>query len=175
MSGTSLKPAAPPNLTPRWRIVPRTPAGLVITAAAALALLLRGYAILRPGVLLGVAWYDDGVYFASALRLVNGVLPYRDFFFAQPPGIPLLLAPAALLAKVAGTDWGMAAARILTLLASTACVVTGGLLVRHPGGAGGDRDLRAARGLPGQRDDQPHDLHRAVGGAVLPGRRPRGR
>ena len=134
MSGTLLKPsAAPRDLPRRWRIVPRTPAGLVITAAAALALLLRLYAILRPGVLMGVAWYDDGVYFASALRLVSGVLPYRDFFFAQPTGIPLLLAPAALLAKAIGTDWGMAVARILTLLASTACVVIGGLLVRHRG------------------------------------------
>jgi hypothetical protein len=95
--------------------------------------LLRAYAIRRPGVLLGVSWYDDGVYFASALRLVNGALPYRDFFFAQPPGISLLLVPTALLAKAAGTDAAMAVARLLTLLVSTACVVTGGLLVRHRG------------------------------------------
>ena len=117
----------------RWGIVPRRLAGVVIAAAAALALLLRAYAIRRPGVLLGVSWYDDGVYFASALRLVNGALPYRDFFFAQPPGISLLLVPTALLAKAAGTDAAMAVARLLTLLVSTTCVVTGGLLVRHRG------------------------------------------
>ena len=70
-----------------------------------------------------MTWYDDGVLFGSSLRLVHGVLPYRDFIFAQPPGITLLLVPAALLAKVAGTAWGMAAARIPTLLASTAGVV----------------------------------------------------
>ena len=74
-------------------------------------------------MLLGVAWYDDGVYFGSALRLVQGAAPYRDFVFAQPPGITLLLTPAALLAKVTGTAWGMAVARILTVLASTAVVV----------------------------------------------------
>jgi hypothetical protein len=110
-----------------------TPAGVAIAAAAALALGLDGYQLLRPDMLLGVAWYDDGVFFASALRLVDGVLPYRDFYFVQPPGLTLLLAPSALLAKVLGTPWGMAIGRIMTLLASSACVVLGGLLVRHRG------------------------------------------
>jgi hypothetical protein len=110
-----------------------TPVGAVIAAATVLALGLRIYQLARPGELLGVAWYDDGVLFGSSLRLVHGVLPYRDFIFAQPPGITLLMVPAALLAKVAGTAWGMAVARILTLLASTAGVILGGLLVRHRG------------------------------------------
>ena len=105
----------------------------VIAAAAALALGLRAYQIAQPGALLGVAWYDDGVYFASALRLTQGAVPYRDFFFAQPPGITLLMTPAALAAKATGTAGGMAIARVLTLLASTACVILGGLLVRHRG------------------------------------------
>lgn len=129
-------PAGSPQDTPparRGGIFPRTPAGAVIAAATLLALVLRIYQITRPGVLLGVAWYDDGVYFASALRLVQGVIPYRDFVFAQPPGLTLLLTPAALAAKVIGTARGMAIARILTLLASTAAVVLGGLLVRHRG------------------------------------------
>jgi alpha-1,2-mannosyltransferase len=110
-----------------------TPAGAVIAAATLLALGLRIYQITGPGVLLGVAWYDDGVFFASSLRLVQGAVPYRDFVFAQPPGITLLLTPAALAAKVIGTARGMAIARLLTLLASTAGVVLGGLLVRHRG------------------------------------------
>src|SRR5215469_12154943 len=109
------------------------PAGWVIVAATLLALALRVYQLARPGELFGVAWYDDGVYFGSAVRLVHGVPPYRDFVFAQPPGITLLMVPAALLSKVTGTAWGMAVARILTLLASTAGVVLGGLLVRHRG------------------------------------------
>jgi len=110
-----------------------TPVSAVIIAATLLALGLRIYQLARPGELLGVAWYDDGVLFGSSLRLVHGELPYRDFIFAQPPGITLLMVPAALLAKVTGTAWGMAAARILTLLVSAAGVVLGGLLVRHRG------------------------------------------
>jgi alpha-1,2-mannosyltransferase len=137
VSGTLVEsPAgARPDFPTRWpwRLLPRTPVSVAITVATVLALGLRTYQILRPGVLLGVAFYDDGVYFASALRLVDGVLPYRDFLFAQPPGITLLLTPVALLAKGIGTARGMAVAKILTLLASTACVVLGGLLVRHRG------------------------------------------
>lgn len=109
------------------------PTGAVIIAATLLGLILRIYQLARPGELFGVAWYDDGVYFGSAVRLVHGVLPYKDFVFAQPPGITLLMVPAALLSKATGTAWGMAVARILTLLASSAGVVLGGLLVRHRG------------------------------------------
>ncbi len=115
------------------RVLRITPVSAVIMAATVLALGLRGYQLARPGQLLGVAWYDDGVLFGSSLRLVHGVLPYRDFIFAQPPGITLLMVPAALLAKVTGTAWGMAVARILTVLASTAGVILGGLLVRYRG------------------------------------------
>jgi hypothetical protein len=110
-----------------------TPAGAVIAVATLVALGLRAYQLSRPGELLGVDWYDDGVLFGSSLRLVHGVLPYKDFVFAQPPGITLLMVPAALLSKATGTAWGMAVARILTLLASSAGVVLGGLLVRHRG------------------------------------------
>jgi alpha-1,2-mannosyltransferase len=133
VSSAAGSPQDAPPARRRLHILPRTPAGAVIAGATLLGLVLRVYQITRPGVLLGVAWYDDGVYFASALRLAQGALPYRDFVFAQPPGITLLLVPAALLAKVTGTTWGMAIARILTLLASTAAVVLGGLLVRHRG------------------------------------------
>ena len=57
------------------------------------------------------------------------MLPYRDFVLVQPPGITVLMAPAALLSKVASTAWAIAAGRILTALAGTAAVVLGGLLV----------------------------------------------
>src|ERR1700758_5388618 len=109
-----------------------TPAVLIM-ALSALGLGLRLYLLLRPGYLLGVTEYDDGSYFGSAIRLVQGQLPYRDFVFVQPPGITLLMAPAALLAKVTGTAWGLAAGRILTMLAGTASVTLTGLLVRHRG------------------------------------------
>ena len=59
----------------------RRPAAVPVTVAAcaALALALRAYQLSRPGYLLGVTEYDDGVMFGNALRLVSGVIPYRDF------------------------------------------------------------------------------------------------
>jgi len=110
-----------------------TPVNLAIAAVTALALGLRLFYLTRPGYLLGVTEYDDGSYFGSAVRLVHGVLPYRDFVFVQPPGITLLMAPVALLAKVTGTDAGLAVARVLTMLAGAAGVMLAGLLVRHRG------------------------------------------
>ena len=38
----------------------------------------------------------------------------------QLPGITVLMTPAALLAQVTGTAWGMAVGRMLTVLASSA-------------------------------------------------------
>ena len=110
-----------------------TPVTLIIVAATLLALLLRLYQLSRPGFLLSVNEYDDGPYFGSAVRLVYGALPYRDFLIVQPPGITLLMIPAALLSKVTGTAWGMAVGRILTSLAGAASVALAGLLVRHRG------------------------------------------
>jgi alpha-1,2-mannosyltransferase len=110
-----------------------TPAGVVIALTTLLALVLRGYQLARPGHLLGVGDYDDGADFGSALWLVHGVLPYRDFVIVQPPGITLLMSPAALLSRLAGTAGAIAAGRILTALAGACAVLLGGLLVRHRG------------------------------------------
>jgi alpha-1,2-mannosyltransferase len=122
--------AAPPASRLAGTGVPVT---LVIVAATLLALILRLYWLSRPGFLLSVNEYDDGPYFGSAVRLVYGALPYRDFLIVQPPGITLLMIPAALLSKVTGTAWGMAAGRLLTAGAGAAAVTLTGLLVRHRG------------------------------------------
>ena len=111
----------------------RDPTTVVIAAATVLALGLRIYELSLPGYLFGLTEYDDGSYFGSAVHLVGGILPYRDFIFVQPPGILLLMAPVALVAKVTGTAAGMAIGRVLTMLASAAGVVLIGLLVRHRG------------------------------------------
>ena len=105
----------------------------VIAACAVAGALLRLYQLARPGYLLGVTEYDDGVQFGDALRLAGGVIPYRDFVVVQPPGSVLLMAPVAVLAKVTGTAWGLGVARLLTVAADTACIVLLGLLVRHRG------------------------------------------
>jgi alpha-1,2-mannosyltransferase len=76
-----------------------TPVNLAIVGFTLLGLGLRLYLLSQPGYLLGVTQYDDGPYFGSALRLVHGALPYRNFIIVQPPGITLLMTPAALLAQ----------------------------------------------------------------------------
>ncbi len=109
------------------------PLVLAIVVLTLAGLGLRLFYLLHGGFLLAVAEYDDGPYFGSAVRLVQGVLPYRDFVLVQPPGITLLMVPSALLAKVAGTAGGLASGRVLTVLAGTASIPLAGRLVRHRG------------------------------------------
>jgi hypothetical protein len=106
---------------------------VVILAGTLFALALRAYQLAQPGHLLGVGDYDDGADFGSALRLIHGALPYRDFIIVQPPGITLLMTPAAALSRLAGTAWAIGIGRMLTVAASAAAVAFGGLLVRHRG------------------------------------------
>jgi len=105
----------------------------VITIATLLAIGLRLYDLSRPGFLLGINEYDEGTDFGSAIRLVHGALPYRDFIMVHPPGITLLMVPVALATKAIGTDYGLAVARVVTALASAAAVPLAGLLIRHRG------------------------------------------
>src|SRR5215470_6938058 len=123
-------PAAQRGRRPAWL----TPVNVVIIIATLVGFALRlHFQAARPGFLLGVTEYDDGPYFGSAVRLVHGSMPYRQFVLVQPPGITLLMSPAALLSYWTGTAWGLAIGRILTLLAGTAGVALAGLLVRHRG------------------------------------------
>jgi alpha-1,2-mannosyltransferase len=110
-----------------------TPPGLAILAATALAFAVRLFTLTRPGFLTGISEYDDGVYLGAAIRLTQGALPYRDFAFVQPPGMLLLMTPAALVARATTTATALALARVLTVVASTACVPLAGNLVRHRG------------------------------------------
>jgi alpha-1,2-mannosyltransferase len=127
-AGTRTVPARP-DAAPAWPLR----SGAVIAVAAALGLGLRIFQLTRPGYLTGFTQYDDGVYIGNALRLVDGVIPYRDFAMVQPPGSMLLMVPAALLGKAFGSMSALAIARILTVGADTANVVLVGLLVRHRG------------------------------------------
>ena len=124
-------PRADPSHPARWTRPGAVTLAIVIITALGLA--LRLYQLSRPDYLIGVTEYDDGTDFGSAILLIHGDLPYRDFIMVQPPGITLLMAPVALVTKGIGTAWGMGVARILTALAGTAAVGLGGLLVRHRG------------------------------------------
>ena len=110
-----------------------SPTGLVILAATGVALGLRLFILSRPLFLTGVTEYDDGVYLGGAIRLISGAMPYHDYAFVQPPGILLLMTPVAVIAKVSTATHAMAAARLLTVLASAACVPLVGHLVRYRG------------------------------------------
>ncbi|HEY2578113.1 MAG TPA: hypothetical protein VGI74_17560 [Streptosporangiaceae bacterium] len=111
----------------------RTPVGVAILVATVIGLALRLLQLTRPGHLLGVTEYDDGVYFGSAIRLINGVMPYKDFTLVQPPGLIVLMTPIAALSKVTGSAWGMGIARLITACAGAASVPLAGLLVRRRG------------------------------------------
>ena len=105
----------------------------VIAAATAVGLGLRLWQLSRPATCSGSPSTTTGPYFGSAVRLVDGALPYRAFVLVQPPGITLLMVPAALAARWRARPGGMAAGRILTTLASAAGIALAGLLVRHRG------------------------------------------
>jgi hypothetical protein len=105
----------------------------VILAATVLALGIRLFTLTRPGFLTQSTEYDDGVYLGAAIRLTQGILPYRDFAYLQPPGIVLLMAPVGWLARSTSTVTAMMVARVLTAAASTACIPLVGLLVRYRG------------------------------------------
>ena len=123
-AGAPLQPRASRQ---RWAV----PA--VIIVATLLAAGLRLYNLSRPGYLFGISEYDDGTDLGSAIRLVHGALPYRDFIMVQPPGITLIMYPVALATKSFGTATAMAVARVLTALAGAAAVPLAGLLTRHRG------------------------------------------
>ena len=103
-----------------------------IISTSLIGLALRLWILFWPG-LMSVTQYDDGPYFGSAVRLIHGVLPYRDYAFVQPPGITELMSPAALESYLGGTAWALVMARFLCVFAGTAAVVLAGFLVRHRG------------------------------------------
>jgi hypothetical protein len=107
--------------------------GKVMLIATLLALAIRLFTLTRPGFLTGVTEYDDGVYIGGSIRITEGQLPYVNFATVQPPGIYELMLPVALLAKVITTVKALALARLLTALASTACIPLVGNLVRYRG------------------------------------------
>jgi len=83
--------------------------------------------------LLGIDEYDDGVYLGAALRLVHGVIPYRDVGFPHPPGVLLLLLPLSIVSQVTGTRVSTGAARVQTAFVAAGNVFLLARLVRHRG------------------------------------------
>ena len=70
--------------------------------------------------------YDEGAYYAAAIRMAGGERPYQDFLYVQPPGLPTLTA-FGLLARMTLSSQravhavsGLALAAVVFLLARCA-------------------------------------------------------
>ncbi|MGH9129539.1 MAG: phospholipid carrier-dependent glycosyltransferase [Acidimicrobiales bacterium] len=123
--------ALPPSSTFRSRWLQPVDGGILVAALAAVGLL--AFQLHQSNFLFGVIEYDDAVNLGAAVRLVHGALPYRDFVLMQPPGLPLLISPVALLSRLTGTRDAMAIARLLTIVVAGGNVVLLGRLLRHRG------------------------------------------
>jgi alpha-1,2-mannosyltransferase len=114
----------------RWGRL-RDPAVLAVLVACLASAAIGAYQLSLPNVFLGVREYDDGVYLGAALHLVHGIVPYRDFALVQPPGVPLLMTPVALLSDVIGSRAGMALVRVITIVVTVGNVALLGSLARR--------------------------------------------
>lgn len=114
------------------------PEWFAILVPLVIAGVLGVHRLAQPDALNGVlgyaGWgYDDGVHLGVSLRLTNGALPYRDYVFLHPPGLTVVFAPLAVLARLtSGTD-ALAVGRVLIALIGLANVVLVGLLARRRG------------------------------------------
>lgn len=85
--------------------------------------------MLRGGGLHTVNQYDVSVYFGSAIGLLHGRIPYRDFLFLHPPGITLALVPFAGLASLVGEANALIAGRFVWMgLGALNAVLVGRIL-----------------------------------------------
>jgi hypothetical protein len=119
------------------RLAALTTSWIEITAGL-LALGIGIYQLTLPNVFAGVlpvpVDYDEGVYVSVSIRLVHGVLPYRDFVAVHPPGIALLMSPVAIVGVLAGSSAStLILARVLTLVVVAVNAVLAGRLVRPVG------------------------------------------
>lgn len=86
----------------------------VVTLCGSVTAAMIGYELSRPHVLMGIHGYDPGAYFGATLQLLHGVVPYRDFYYEHPPGLPLFLPPFMVLGQLGGDRVAMVIARALT-------------------------------------------------------------
>ena len=119
--GSGPRSPARPARTRRHRATAALSAAWPAIVPALVAAWICGYQLTLPNALAGVHGYtgygyDDGVYLGTAIRLVHGIVPYRDYAFVHPPGIALLMTPAAMVGRFAGTRDAMAVARCLTVV-----------------------------------------------------------
>ena len=88
---------------------------------AAVALFIASCLVARGGLLSSADPGDVGRYHEFADRILDGALPYRDFYMEYPPGaVPAFLAPSAL-SDLAGYNLAF---KLVVVLAGAALVAT---------------------------------------------------
>jgi len=99
------------------------------------AFLIRLVPVLRGGGLKGFYNYDPAVYYAAAVGMAHGLMPYRDFLLLHAPGVPVALLPFALIGLQTTDSTGMALARLaIMVMGSVSAVLVTRVL--KPVGAG---------------------------------------
>src|SRR4029079_11433042 len=107
---TRCQPRALPHQTGRRKIrfvaafpPARTlPVALPLAAVVVVGVALRTLVWWPSHNLFGVLEYDDGVYYAAARLLLDVYLAVSDRWIVRPPGVPLVLLPAAVFGYLLG-------------------------------------------------------------------------
>jgi alpha-1,2-mannosyltransferase len=102
----------------------------IVVGASAISLGISFWQLTVPKY---VGLYDSGVYLAASIHFVSGALPYKDFDFVQPPGILILMSPAAIFSRLVGSHDGLEFARVITSFVSALNVGMLAWLVRYRG------------------------------------------
>lgn len=88
-----------------------------------------GFVLLHSGGLGATDGYDASVYYAASTALLNGRLPYRNYFLLHPPGIVLALSPFAAIGQITSDRAGF----MLATLGFIALGSVNAVLVRSVG------------------------------------------
>jgi alpha-1,2-mannosyltransferase len=107
----------------------------VLVGLAVIAFAMRLGGVMLGGGLDGRYGLDDGSFFSSAVAMVDGRLPYRDFVLVHPPGLMYLLSPFALLARATDETTGLGAARLAFMALGAVNVLLVGVVGRRLGWA----------------------------------------
>ncbi|MCE1175103.1 MAG: glycosyltransferase family 39 protein [Propionibacteriales bacterium] len=90
----------------------RTARILIPVAVFAAAFVVRLIPVLAGGGPYPVDNYDPSVYYAAAVGLGSGRIPYRDFLLLHPPGLLIFLQPFVAVGSVIGDQLANLVARV---------------------------------------------------------------
>lgn len=96
---------------------------LTPVALFVLAFVVRLIPVLNGGGPFPVDNYDPSVYYAAAVGLAAGRVPYRDFLLLHPPGLLIFLQPFVALGSVIGDQWANLVARVAFMLLGSVTTV----------------------------------------------------